>query len=72
MVILSTGKDMVVGVGNLIFVSLAWGYVVLRLAHAYIHTGSNVLQWRIAAYFSSWGVLVVMWAYLTLRVAGTV
>lgn len=48
---------------------LAWMYVVLRSAHAYIHTGSNRLKPRISVYFSSWIVLLLMWAYLTIGVA---
>jgi hypothetical protein len=40
---------------------LAWIYVLLRVAHAYIHTGRNKLQPRIAAYFGSWIVLLAIW-----------
>lgn len=63
---------MAAGLTDMIFIGLAWSYVSLRVAHAYIHTGSNILQWRIAAYFSSWSVLIAIWAYLSLRVAGAV
>ena len=55
---------MVVGQVDLLLLILAWLYVVLRIVHAYIHTGSNRLQPRIAAYFSSIVVLLSMWSYL--------
>jgi hypothetical protein len=45
-------------------VLLAWYYVVLRVAHAWIHTGRNQLRPRIAAYMLSWVVLLWMWAAL--------
>jgi len=40
---------------------LAWLYVALRVAHAYVHTGRNTLNHRIAAYLSSWLVLILLW-----------
>lgn len=61
---------MVVGAVDVVVHSLAWAYVALRVIHAFIHTGSNILQWRIAAYFSSWFVLVGFWLVITLHVAG--
>ena len=42
-------------------VGLAWLYVGARLVHTIIHTGANVLNYRIAAYFSSWAVLLALW-----------
>ena len=46
------------------FLALAWVYVLLRIAHTYVHTGKNVLNSRILAYFSSWLVLLAMWTLL--------
>ena len=51
--------------------ALAWMYVVLRGVHAYIHTGSNKLNHRIAVYFSSWAVLLLMWACIAIGVAAS-
>jgi len=45
---------------------LAWGYVCCRVAHAVIHLGRNSLRWRIAAYFTSWVFLLVLWINLAL------
>ena len=59
-----------IGITAIAFHVLAWLYVGLRVIHAYIHTGRNDLRPRIAAYFSSWFVLLAMWAYLAMYVAG--
>jgi len=58
---------MIMGETTMAFQFLAWAYVILRALHAYVHTGSNKLKQRIGAYFSSWVVLLLMWAYLALR-----
>jgi hypothetical protein len=50
-------------------VLLAWAYVALRAAHAYIHLGANRLRQRIPVYFASWGVLLALWITIALRVA---
>lgn len=60
---------MVSGQSSLLLHALAWLYVLLRGVHAWIHTGSNVLNHRIAAYFSGWAVLLLMWATIALGVA---
>ena len=53
-----------------LFLALAWTYVLLRVVHTMIHTGANPLYPRIIAYFSSWIVLLAMWAFLAVRAAG--
>ena len=60
---------MVVGETALAFHLLAWLYVILRVIHAYIHTGRNKLRQRVNVYFSSWIVLLLMWAGLVVKVA---
>lgn len=62
---------MIIGESTLFFNILAWAYVVLRGLHAYIHTGRNKLRPRIAVYFLSWVVLIVMWSTLAIQVAMT-
>jgi len=51
---------------------LAWLYVGLRIAHAWVHTGSNRLGPRVRIYGASWLVLLAMWTILVLGVAGIV
>lgn len=60
---------MIVGQSTLLLNLLAWLYVVLRGAHAFIHTGSNKLNHRIVVYFSSWVVLLLMWICVVIDVA---
>lgn len=45
----------------------AWVYVALRLFHTYIHTGSNLLMKRRKFFISSYLVLSVAWAWLTVK-----
>lgn len=56
-------------VGTVMFIAMAWAYVLLRCIHAIVHTGSNHLQTRIYAYFSSWFVLLAMWISLLFQLA---
>lgn len=62
---------MVLGKSTLVFYLLAWLYVILRIAHAYIHTGRNKLRARVKVYFISWIVLLLMWLDLVVKVAVT-
>ncbi len=60
---------MVSGLKAELLVVLAWTYVATRVVHTYIHIGSNKIQFRIAAYFSGWLVLMGMWGTLVVGVA---
>jgi hypothetical protein len=51
---------------TLLAVLLAWAYVVLRVAHAYIHLNANRLRQRIPVYFASWGTLLALWITIAL------
>ena len=46
---------------DLLFVVLAWIFVVLRLAHAYVHTTSNNLNVRGPLFGLGLAVLAIMW-----------
>jgi len=59
---------MIMGKTGMAFQFLAWAYMVLRVVHAFIHTGSNKLKQRIAVYFSGWAVLLLMWTYLVIHI----
>jgi hypothetical protein len=52
---------------DLIFVVLAWVFVISRLVHAYIHTTSNYVPRRFFAYLVGLVVLVILWVYFAIR-----
>ena len=54
---------------TLLTVVLAWAYVALRVAHAYIHLGANRLRQRIPVYFASWAILLALWIMIALGAA---
>jgi hypothetical protein len=53
---------------DLVFVMLAWVFVVLRLVHVYVHVTSNLLTLRSSAFAAGAVVLAVMWAIFILRI----
>ena len=53
---------------DFLFVVLAWLFVLLRLAHAYIHVTSNHMGQRFAAFVAGAVVLAVMWGIFILRI----
>jgi hypothetical protein len=53
---------------DLLFVVLAWVFVILRLVHAYIHLTSNHVGRRFAAFAASVVVLLVMWVIFILQI----
>ena len=53
---------------DLLFVVMAWVFVILRLAHAYIHTTSNHVPTRFKVFGAGLLVLVVMWIIFAVRI----
>jgi hypothetical protein len=53
---------------DLLFVVLAWVFVLTRLVHAFIHTTSNRVMQRGAIYGVGVFVLVVMWLVFMVRI----
>ena len=53
---------------DIVFVVLAWAFVLARLVHAYIHTGSNDVQSRFYAMAASLTVLIAMWVTFAVRI----
>jgi len=51
------------------FQIIAWVYVAVRITHAIVHIGANTLKYRIAAYFGSWAILLMLWGLLCINVA---
>lgn len=60
---------MLTGPTSNLVLALAWLYVLARSAHTWIHTGSNTLNHRIAAYFASWALLLALWSAVVFQVA---
>ncbi|MCC9660545.1 MAPEG family protein [Pseudoalteromonas sp. MB41] len=50
------------------FVALAWGYVLLRVVHSYIHLTSNTLKVRYYSFVISSLVMLSMWVVILTRV----
>jgi hypothetical protein len=52
---------------DLLFVVLAWVFVLLRIAHAYVHVTDNNVARRGLIFMVGAVVLIVMWAIFALR-----
>jgi hypothetical protein len=52
---------------TLFLLACAWGYVVLRAAHAYVHLTSNKVVRRFQVFVASTLVLYVMWGVFAVR-----
>ena len=52
----------------LLFVVMAWIFVLSRLAHAYIHTTSNHVPTRFRAFAVGMLVLLLMWIIFAVRI----
>ena len=53
---------------DIVFVVLAWLFVLTRLLHAYIHTGSNLVRHRFNAFAAGVMVLLAMWLIFAVRI----
>ncbi len=53
---------------DLLFVIMAWVFVILRLIHAYIHVTDNNLARRGMVFITGAAVLTVMWIIFMLRI----
>ena len=52
---------------TLFLLACAWGYVVLRAAHAYVHLTHNKVVRRFQTFVASTIVLYVMWGVFAMR-----
>lgn len=52
---------------DLLFVAMAWLFVISRLLHAYIHTGSNYVPYRFMVFAAGVFILLAMWAIYAVR-----
>ena len=53
---------------DVIFVVMAWLYVLLRIAHAYVHVTSNHVPTRFRIFAVSVFVLLIMWIIFAVRI----
>ena len=53
---------------DLMFVVMAWLFVVLRLAHAYVHVTDNIVLRRGLLFMIGTTVLMIMWVIFAVRV----
>lgn len=53
---------------DVVFVALEWAFVVLRIIHAAIHTGSNRMRPRFFAFLLGAVVLLAMWVLFAIRI----
>lgn len=60
---------MAVGLRGWGVLALAWGYVLSRVIHAFVHLGGNRLRHRMRVYFAGWLLLLAMWAWIAAQVA---
>jgi len=58
----------VTGQVDAIVIGLAWGYVLLRCIHSYVHLTSNAVLLRFRVFIMSLIVLGVLWAMLLVEV----
>jgi hypothetical protein len=52
----------------LLLLVLAWIFVVLRLAHAYVHTTNNIVLVRGRVYGGGLVVLLAMWVIFAVKI----
>ncbi len=53
---------------DMLFVVMAWMFVVSRLVHAAIHTTSNKIAWRFQAFVVGVLILAAMWVIFGIRI----
>jgi hypothetical protein len=59
--LLVTGKADWIGVG------LSWAFLIARLLHSLVHTGSNNVPLRMRAFLASVATVVAMWVWFGIR-----
>ncbi len=58
---------MITGKVDLIQVGLCWGFLIARLLHSYIHTGSNNVPLRMRMFLASFALVFLMWVWFAIR-----
>jgi hypothetical protein len=52
---------------DLVFVVLSWLFVIMRVVHAFVHTGYNDIRQRFRAFLIGALILMAMWLYVLLK-----
>jgi len=60
--------EYVTHLAGIVFVVLAWVFVIFRLLHAYVHVTSNIVRLRGALYGIGAFVLIIMWVIYIVEV----
>jgi hypothetical protein len=55
------------GLADWISVALSWLFLAARVAHAFIHTGSNYVPTRMRVFLAGFAIVFSMWAWFGLR-----
>ncbi len=50
-----------------LIIPLAWGFVATRMAHGYIHLGTNHVGQRALLYFAGWFLTVAIWLVMAFQ-----
>jgi hypothetical protein len=53
---------------DFLFVVMAWLFVLSRIVHAFIHTGSNYVRHRFNAFAAGVFILLAMWIIFAVRI----
>ena len=53
---------------DFLFVVMAWIFVLTRIVHAYIHTGTNYVRHRFNAFAVGVFILLIMWVIFAVRI----
>jgi len=53
---------------DILFVVMAWLFVLSRFVHAFIHTGSNYVRHRFNAFAAGVFILLAMWIIFAVRI----
>lgn len=62
---------LITSTNSIVFVALAWAFVVARVLRALVHTGSNNVRLRGAAFGLGIVALITMWIIFAVRILAT-
>jgi hypothetical protein len=53
---------------DILFMVMAWLFVLMRIVHAYIHTGTNYVRHRFNIFAVGFFILLAMWVIFAVRI----